>query len=277
MTAAPLVFFIHGLNTFGDDQFHTGPLAYGPMSKHWKPALEKNGNEFFSLTEMGFGPFDDQVARAIRQIERVLKTQSEPRSVHLFGHSMGGLVARGVAKSFLAESESISISTSRLKSVITLGTPHKGSRAQSQATNLRAQAPGLYYSLRAVGYDTEKRREPLSHFQNEKILDYDSRHPVIDGVECVSLVGSASVRQLSLPLRLIYRKLHPRGDEEMSDGLVPAASQRWARVAGEFELDHFAQLGVYLQLSARERRHAQVEFERAVSTVQDVIRTNSQD
>jgi pimeloyl-ACP methyl ester carboxylesterase len=279
MTQAPLVFFIHGLNTFGDDLFHTGPLAYGPMSKHWKTALEKYGIEFYSLKEMGFGSFDDQVARAIRQINDVRKGRSGPCSIHLLGHSLGGLVARGVAKSLLVEPTHESRHDlnhdSRLRSVMTIGTPHKGSRAQNAALTLRSTSPALYYSLRAIGYDTEKRREPLSHFQNEKILEYDARHPLLDMVDCVSLIGAASAKNLALPLRLIYRKLHPHGDEEPSDGLVPAQSQRWARVAGEFELDHFAQLGAFLQIRKQARQRARDEFERAISTVQDVIRANS--
>lgn len=287
-TSRPLVFFIHGLNTFGDDRLHTGPLVHGPMSRQWKTALEKFSFDFVSLTEMGFGSFDEQVERALEQINQTLESQVGPRMIHLLGHSMGGLVARGLAKKFVTSADSAA--SSRLRSVITLGTPHGGSRAQGQAINLRKNSPLLYHALKLVGYDTDKRAEPLQHFQNEKIFDYDSRHSSGDllknGIDGVSLVGAAPYNQLAVPLQFIYRHLHshlnPRRDRgaedlphERSDGLVPAESQRWARVIGEFELDHYAQLGVFLQLTRGRREHARAEFKRAVITVQDIITMNS--
>ena len=71
-TPRPVVIFIHGLNTFGDDLIHMGPLNFGPMVQGWRPRLEEIGCEVHSLKEMGFGLIEDQVERAMKQIERFL-------------------------------------------------------------------------------------------------------------------------------------------------------------------------------------------------------------
>ncbi len=273
MPTKPLVFFIHGLNTFGDDQFHFGPLALGPMNQHWKPALEGAGYAFFAVDEMGFGAFEEQVDRAARKIECVLAElpAEQSHNVHLFGHSMGGLVARGVGAR-LMESPHL-VSRSRLCSIITLGTPHGGTIATEDALDLQKNRPGFHRFLKFLGYDIEERREAIRYFTIDKIKAFTERHPELLGVTCVSLVGAAKRRQLGLPFQLFYRRLHPNGESELSDGLITASSQAWARVAGTFELDHGAELGLFTNALPSERRFAASEFQRLVDTVVTVIKS----
>lgn len=260
--AKPIVFFIHGLNTFGDDQFHIGPLVLGPMHQHWKPRLEAAGFEFHSLDEMGFGAFDDQVDRAVRKIIRAIDARAKAE-IHLFGHSMGGLVARGVGAKLAAAGFSV-------KSIITLGTPHQGTTATEGAFDLSKNSPRLYRTLKWFGYDLEMRREALVHFTMDRVRAYTDRHPVLEGVDCVSLVGACRREQLGLAFQLIYAKLHKNG--EPSDGLIAADSQEWARVGGVFQLDHAAELGLFTQVMPSARKASAREFERLAATVVTIIR-----
>lgn len=256
MSPKPQLFFIHGLNTFGDDLFHAGPLTFGPMWQHLKRELEPMV-EFYSCTQMGYGSFESQVSRALTQ----LRPRLNGSPVHLFGHSMGGLVARGVAHELPG-----------VRSVMTIGTPHAGTNATEGALDLQIQSPALFRALQLFGYDIEKRREPLSHFTVAEISAWTSRLREMPGVDNVSFVGSAPRRLLGLPFHPIYSKIHP--EREASDGLIHAASQRWARDGGTFVLDHFAQLGAFTQPWAL--REVRSEFARLIETVKHVIRTNSQ-
>ncbi len=271
----PLVIFIHGLNTFGDDQFHAGPLVFGPMHQFWKPRLEACGFEFFALDKMGFGPFEDQVERAVEQIEQLLSRRVLDRAVHLFGHSMGGLVARGVAAKLVANPAFSAFA--RLCSVMTLGTPHKGTAATEDALDLSKQSPRFYQALKAFGYDLEKRRDAMRFFTVERVREFSDRHPPLENVDCVSFIGAVRKDQLSLPFQMIYSKIHSsKGpDAELSDGLIAANSQEWARVGGVFELDHFAELGAFTQITPRSRSRAKHEFDRLVNHVQQIIESTS--
>ncbi|MGH9885711.1 MAG: esterase/lipase family protein [bacterium] len=66
----------------------------------------------------GLGCIRCSAERAAREIERALRTSGEPR-VDVIGHSLGGLVATYLLKR-IDRGE-------RIRSVITLGTPHRGS------------------------------------------------------------------------------------------------------------------------------------------------------
>lgn len=266
-TNIPIVFFIHGLNTFGDDLIHMGPLNFGPMVGAWRPRLEEIGCEVHSLNEMGFGMIDDQVDRAMKQIERILKSSGNG-PVHLFGHSMGGLVARGVAKRMEASHPG------RVRTVITIGSPHGGAHVADGAFTFHERSPKLYRLMKLFGYDTLKRLEHLNPLKFDAIEDFNARHPVISRIDNVSLAGSVSWHQIGLHYKVIYNDLHP--NREQSDGLIMTESQRWARDGGTFALDHLGQLGCFALLSIPSKRAARKEFERLVATVQDIIRTNSQ-
>jgi len=264
---APLVFFIHGLNTFGDDLIHMGPLNFGPMAGVWRPRLEAMGCEFYSLNEMGFGPIDEQVDRAMKQIERILKSSGDG-PIHLFGHSMGGLVARGVAKRMEVSHPG------RVRTVITIGTPHGGAHAADSAFTFHERSPKLYRLMKIFGYDTLKRLDHLKPLRLKDIEEFNARHPVISRIDNVSLAGSVTWNQIGLHYKVIYNDLHP--NREQSDGLIHLESQRWARDSGTFQLDHLGQLGCFALLSLPAKRAARREFDRLVTTVQDIIGTNSQ-
>jgi pimeloyl-ACP methyl ester carboxylesterase len=266
---APIVFFIHGLNTFGDDLIHMGPLNFGPMVGSWRPRLEEIGCEVHSLKEMGFGSFTDQVDRAMKQIDRVLASTSGDAPVHLFGHSMGGLVARGVAQRMSSRYPG------RVRTVLTIGSPHGGARAADGAFTFHERSPALYRLLKLFGYDTLERLEHLKPLRLEAIEEFNSRHPELDDTDNVSIVGSVTWHQIGIHYKMIYKQLHRTPGEE-SDGLVLSESQRWARHGGQFALDHLGQLGCFALLSIPSKRAARKEFERLVLAVQDIIKTNSQ-
>ena len=261
----PLIFFIHGLNTYGDDNARVGPLNLGPMVQAWGPALKDTG-AVYALNEMGFGPIDHQVDRAMKQIRRTLATEEGP--VYLFGHSMGGLVARGLAKRMATEFPA------RVKSVITIGSPHFGARAADRALTFHERSPRLYQLMKFFGYDSKDKLEQVKPLTTIEVEEFNSRHPLLSDVENVSLIGAAPKEHLGLQYRAIHGELHEHPTEQ-SDGLVISASQRWGRIAGEFQLDHFGLLGIFKLLPPNRRPMARQEFARAVKTVQDIIKSNS--
>ncbi len=242
-----------------------GPLNFGPMVQQWRPRLEEIGCEVHSLKEMGFGRIIEQVERAMKQIARVLPAEGP---VHLLGHSMGGLVARGVAARMASEYPG------RVRTVITIGSPHRGARVADGAFTFHETSPRLYRLMKLFGYDTLQRLEHLKPLKLDAIEEFNARHPVITEIDNVSLVGSVTWHQIGLHYKMIYSHLHHTNGEE-SDGLILSDSQRWARDGGTFALDHLGQLGSFALLSLPARRAARREFERLVTTVQDIIKSNS--
>ncbi len=256
------VVFLHGLNTYADGLVHFGPLTFGRMSDSWRREGLKRGWQFIDVAGMGFGAVEDQAEKAIAYLkkERLLNT---PEPLHLLGHSMGGLVAR-----VLAHRPELK---GRIRSVITIGTPHLGADITEHAMQLEQTSPYLYRFMKTFGYDVAKKRTTLQNFSTVKLLELHERYGKLDDVRCVSFVGNVTYEQLCLPYQVIYSKLHSRGQEVLSDGFISCASQRWAEDGGDFAVDHMAEIGVYLNVSRKRRLFAQSEFNRLADAVAKVI------
>lgn len=260
------VVFLHGLNTYADDLVHFGPLTFGQMSDSWKQEIEERGWKFVNVSGMGYGAVEDQATKALRYLddEGVL-TSNE--SLHLLGHSMGGLVAR-----VLAHRPELK---GRIRSISTIGTPHGGAEITEKAMRLETTSPWLYRVMKTFGYDVVKKRTTFENFTTVKLLQIHEKYGALEGIRCVSYIGNASYKQLCLPYQVIYSKLHPKGEKIESDGFISSKSQRWAEVGGEFALDHMAEIGVYLNVSRRRRGFARQEFKRLASTVTELIRAEA--
>src|SRR4051812_4679488 len=101
-------------------------MTLGPMSKSWKQEMTARGLNFVDVSGMGYGPVDDQADRALRYLEEsgVLHTNEE---LHFLGQSMGGMVARALAYR--------SALHGRVKTIITIGTPHHGADITHRTLN----------------------------------------------------------------------------------------------------------------------------------------------
>lgn len=241
------IVFIHGLNTFGDGLIHVGPLTFGAMHANWKEALEKRGEKFIAIEGLGFGSPADQAERAIRFLE------SHEGEFHLLGHSVGGLVART-----LACNEKIA---KRIRSVMTIATPHRGAAVAQVGMRLSKKNPVLHRMLKQVGYDSSIREEIFAHFTPEKCHDL----PDPEAIRKISFLCAIEKERLSPFLRSIYSRLHD--SDQKSDGFIFCESQKWGEVRDSFELDHFDEIGCHLYLSRKRKTEARLEFERLVEAV----------
>jgi pimeloyl-ACP methyl ester carboxylesterase len=259
---AKIVFF-HGLNTFGDDELHLGPLKFGPMHYYLEEAFHSRDIEFLCVTGIGAGRPDVLAARALSFLNEAgyfaASLPSQKNKIHFLGHSIGGLVARA-----LASREEIH---DQVASVITIGTPHHGTSAAAFGMNMKAERPLLHHSLKMVGYDTTERAEIFGHFTEDALRDFEMRFPLPRGIRSVSLVCEAQGRELSMPFQLakVMGPLLP------GDGLISTASQLYGEELGPFSLDHISELGYFFHTRPSARRFAATEFKRMVDVISEFV------
>ena len=108
---------------------HNGAAWFGTAR-----ALEKMGYRVFTLDQPMFESIDAMGNRLAARIESVRQTTSE-KQITLIAHSMGGLIARAYLRSH---------GGSRVKKLITLGTPHHGTihAYLASGANGRQMRPG---------------------------------------------------------------------------------------------------------------------------------------
>jgi pimeloyl-ACP methyl ester carboxylesterase len=257
------VVFIHGLNTYGDENLHFGPANFGLMHKNIEGLFTERGIDFVPLHGLGAGSPDELADRAVNKIaeSRFLDQCDE---FYILGQSIGGLVARALA----ARPEL----SGRVRSIFTTGTPHHGSDAARFALEFEDRHPLLFRAFKAIGYDVNARSEIFRHYLPENIRVFNERYPVDVGAPVISLICEVSQAMISwpiVPLHWRLRSLQPpqsAGAFE-SDGFILTESQRWGESIGLFELDHMAQLGFFFHLSPTKKRRSQAEFERLIDTM----------
>lgn len=139
--------------------------------------------------------------------------------LHLVAHSMGGLDARlGLSSLGLAD---------RVATLVTLGTPHRG-------TPLASLVPHLG-KLRSI-------LRGLEDLSPESIRRMEERLADADGVRYASVLLAPTRKAVSAPLLPTYLWLE-RLHGSPSDGLVPTASQRRGTVMATIDADHWGAIG----------------------------------
>jgi triacylglycerol lipase len=149
--------------------------------------------------------------------------------VDVIAHSLGGLDARyALSKLGLA---------SRVRSLVTIGTPHRGTPLADLATDgavgLARRAIGrLGVPLHALDWLTTA---ALERFNAEVKDDPNVRYACVVG----------GLRDPRTPIALAIAPAHAylRRVAGANDGLVPMSSQYWGETLAEIEADHFAQIG----------------------------------
>lgn len=246
--------FLHGLNTYGDDDLHIGPVRLGPMRAPWERALLERGWDV--LAPEGFGSHDP-VAQA-RETVPLLEARGWLGGGRLcaVGHSTGGLTARALAK----------LLGPGIAALVTVGTPHRGTDAASFARALDDEWPVLAAALRAAGYDTRKRSGTFALFTPAAAAAFDREHPEPEETACAHALCETSASEVSWPLVPLYARLHARpGSRDRSDGFIHSESQAFGRRLGTYRLDHFENLGFAVKARASNRRRAQAEFTNLVN------------
>ena len=248
--------FIHGLNTYGDDDIHIGPLRFGAMHARLEKRFRDLGHGFHAPQNLGAGSPEEMAEAAARQVR-----EFAPRGpIHLLGQSTGGLVARAMA----AREEF----RERIASIITWGTPHQGTIAAHFAIEFARRRPGLARVFKTFGYDTGAKGSIFAHYTPEAQQTFNTRFPQTNE-RSFSLVCEVNQADLSWPLGFFHSRLHP--EREASDGFVWRESQTWGNARGPFRLDHFGELGFFPHLRLSARRRAEIEFERLISEIDRIV------
>jgi triacylglycerol lipase len=149
--------------------------------------------------------------------------------VDIIAHSLGGLDARyALSKLGLA---------TQVRSLVTIGTPHRGSPIADLATDgplavARKAIAALGVQLTALDWLSTSALETF----NRDVLD-------APGVRYACVVGG--IREPSTPISLAIAPAHAylRRVAGPNDGLVPMTSQYWGETLAEIEADHFEQVG----------------------------------
>lgn len=251
------VIFLHGLNTYGDDDIHIGPWKFAPMHAAWQRALESRGLQFHAVTDLGAREPHDQAARALDVLQRLGPTPP----FHFLGQSTGGLTARALAAHPKMQG--------RVASLITIGTPHAGALAAELGLEFNRRHPLLNRLFALFGYDTGKKAAIYEHFTPTAVREFQLTCPLPSGVRAYSLICEVEPSGLSWPLRILHSKINPEGLP--GDGFIASQSQRFGECLGPFRLDHFGELGFFPFARRTQRQKSALEFERLADTVTQII------
>lgn len=147
----------------------------------------------------------------------------------LIGHSMGGIDARYLASKLDPER--------RVRAVVTVGTPHRGSPMARWALNGDLSFPSSV--LRAWRPALEELTRTACERRNERLLDRDD-------VAYLSCAGIRPPSEMAPPLSWLGRRIEAElGD---NDGMVSVDSARWGRFLGKCKADHLELVGWHLRL-----------------------------
>ncbi len=270
-----LIFF-HGLNTFGDADVHVGPLRLGPMAKHWQMQMNARFPEIqlTVVTAMGSDSLQSQAEHALAEINLLFPPQDPMAPLHLVGQSTGGLVARIVANHELMRE--------RVKTVITVGTPHHGSAAAEFALNTFSSEADFSRFLKPAanvfGYNLETKTRVFRELTRTALTGFNKKYPASRGPSCFSIPCMIDRAQLAWPLHFLYSAIH-QITPAPSDGFISLASQILSRDVNEslgfpvenFALDHYSELGYFLAPRPRDRARAVKEFDKMIALVAQIV------
>jgi triacylglycerol lipase len=212
-TAVPVL--LHGFLGF----VRIGPIEY---FRHVAGALRGDGIEVF-IPQL---PPAGSVAERAEALACLLR-QHRASAFMLIGHSMGGLDARFLCAHLDPDR--------RVKAVVTVGTPHRGSAI---AENLLEGWGILPLICRSMWRDALNELDPRTR-EREVIPDRAD-------VAYVSYAASRPRSEIPLAIRLAVGSL---ADE--NDGLVSVDSARWGDFRGVVRADHFELVGWSIALPNR--------------------------
>ncbi len=249
------VLYFRGLNTQGDEQLRFGRLVLGPMHGPWLKALEKQGVRALAVQGRGGGPLEEQIARAAESILKMPDWRDPQNRFHFLAHSTGGLVARALVHR---------LNPSRVISVVTLASPHRGSWLADLIPTVPQRRPRINRILQLMNYRIEKKLAAFSDLTAQKMSSFNERYPDLPGIAYGSAIFAVPPSRLSWPVRCARYLVDPTGRDFMDDGIVQRDAQSWGRIWHEGELDHMNQIGYNLRLRLNERAFARGEFKALV-------------
>jgi triacylglycerol lipase len=163
-----------------------------------------------------------------RELVAAIEALPHPR-IDLIAHSLGGLDAR-YALSHLGLA-------GRVRSLVTVGTPHRGTPLADLA--LKGPLDWARRIVSALGVPLEA----LEWLGTEALASFNATVLDVPGVRYTCVVGGMHREDSIVPLALVPAHAYLRRVAGPNDGLVPIASQYWGETLAEIEADHFAQIG----------------------------------
>lgn len=215
------VVLAHGI--LGFDELKRGPVK-GTYFKGVEPRLTRLGARVYSFQ---VHPTASVAARAA-DLARAISALDAPR-VNIVAHSMGGLDARYLASKLVR---------GKVASIVTVGTPHRGTPLADLGAGLWLVAPATRMLLNAAGFEVEG----FFELTTEKMKQFN--YQVIDQPDVFYgswLARAPGLSQLTPLLFPTWQLLRTKSGD--NDGLVPVSSQAWGETCGTIEADHWAQIG----------------------------------
>lgn len=216
------VVLAHGI--LGFDELKLGPLK-GQYFKGVEPRLTRLGARVYSFRVHPTAA----VASRAAELARAVASLDAPR-VNIVAHSMGGLDARYAASKLALQG--------RVASIVTVGTPHRGTPLADLGAGLWLVAPATRLLLETAGFDVEGFFELTSKRMKQFNREVRDQPDVFYGSWLAKAPGLTALTPLLLPTWQLLRT-----KAGANDGLVPVASQRWGEICGRIEADHWAQIG----------------------------------
>lgn len=233
------MFFIRGLSTYGQDRAKWSVFDFGPVYKHLAAGLEARGFKFHPVLGMGAGSLPEVTARARSFLESHPVWRDQAQTVHLLGHSAGGLVVRLLLPGLKRQ----------VNGALTVATPHRGSQLAEICVTMPERYKGSHLLLKSCGYDVAAKAHFFRELTREGLAQVFRRDADFKRPDMVSRVGSivcsAPRAQWCLPLKMFYKVKAFDDFNLLSDGVVERDSQPFGEVAGEISIDHFRQVGLF--------------------------------
>jgi triacylglycerol lipase len=211
----PIV-LVHGI--LGFDELHVGGVKLGDYFRQVRETLQAAGNTVPDPPRLD--PAGSIETRA-GDLKRYLDDRPELGKVHLLAHSMGGLDSRFlVSRLGMAD---------RVLTLITLGTPHRGTPFADQGVAC----------LQPAIDELARHRIDLQGFLDlttTACAKFNEEVPDAPGVRYYSVAGQIEPRPtdlLQVPHALIKATAGP------NDGLVPVDSATYGMCLGTWAADHF--------------------------------------
>ena len=286
--ARPMAVFFHGLNTFGDDLLHLGPVTMGRMDRYLAPAMREQGVHFISVEKVGDGTPESQAEWAISWLQKNAP-EIRGKEISLLGNSIGGLVARAFAKKLRERPQVLNAS---IKKIVTWGTPHRGTIAADLTEHLAQTFPRLFphltSALSKMDYHVENKSSTFKAYSPRALEKFNLAHPIQPETPEISLLCSVPAADVSPYFWTLYPHLHGTSFTALaksfatrdrsfspSDGFVPNGSQAWGEVLGPYRLDHFVPMGFTELLPTKSRRNfAKLEFQKLVTDLAQLLDLN---
>jgi triacylglycerol lipase len=204
---APVPVLLHGFLGFE----HFGPITY---FRGVQRALAKEGLDLIVPMMPPAGSIHERADVLARVLMR-----SSAASFALFGHSMGGLDGRYLISKLDPDY--------RVKSLVTVGTPHRGSAVAGRL-------------LEARGLAARVARRHWGPALDDLAPETRAREIIPDraGVAYSSFAGVRPGDEIPLLLRPFARQF-----QAPNDGLVPLSSAQWGDFRGTVRSDHLELVG----------------------------------